>query len=426
MDTSCSNWSDNVKQRNKKLKEQLLDLLKHDVKEIVLGGVDNYVVCGTQMLLELLMDAEARQLCGRRYSRDNDREHVRWGKEDGTAIVDGAKRGIKRPRVRLLRNMNVVGGEVQLESYKAMNRGELLDGQLVAKILAGVSSRKYTDLVSHELKAKGISKSMVSKRAIAATKPMVDEFLKKDLSHLDLVALLFDGIHIAKKQTVVCIGIDSGGHKHVLGMRVGATENEIVVRDLIRDLIDRGVSSEKQYLFVVDGSKALIQAIRAAFGQEVAVQRCQEHKIRDVQAYVPVKRRGEFRKKLQAAYNETTAKKALDRLCQVRTELGTISDGAVNALTEGMLETLTIHRLGITGLLRKSLRTTNIMESAFASVRRYMGRVTRFKDEAQIQMWVVRSLVEAERHFRGVPGYRQVRRLRSKLAEYKPWQSDLV
>ncbi|MGH9763173.1 MAG: transposase, partial [Blastocatellia bacterium] len=193
------------------------------------------------------------------------------------------------------------------------------------------------------------------------------------------------------------------------------TEHEIVCRDLIRDLIERGLSAGKDYLFIVDGSGALIKAIRAAFGQDVAIQRCQEHKIRDIQAYVPVKLRREVRDKLQAAYNEKTESKALKRLDLIRRELSLISENAVNSLTEGLHETLTLHRLDITGLLRKSLRTTNIIESAFSSVRRYMGRVSNFRNEAQIELWIARSVVETERHFRTLRGSRQLRKLRTSL-----------
>jgi transposase-like protein len=216
---------------------------------------------------------------------------------------------------------------------------------------------------------------------------------------------------------IACIGIDTNGRKHVLGLRVGATENEIVCRDLIRDLIERGLNSSTPYLFVVDGSKALIAAIRAAFGQDAAIQRCQEHKIRDVQGYLPVRLRAEFRDKLQAAYNQRSESAALKRLDRIRLELSLISDNAVNALTEGMTETVTLHRLGITGLLRQSLRTTNIIESAFSSVRRYMGRVSNFRDEAQRELWITRSLLEAEKHFRSLRGSRQLRKLRVSLED---------
>jgi transposase-like protein len=397
-----------------KQREQLLDVLKPNIKAIVQEGVDKYVGNGTRFLLELLMHAEAKELCGKRHSRSDRRRTVRWGTEQGTAMMDGVKRSVERPRVRIKRGLEEVG-EIQLETYKAMNRADLLDGPLVATILSGVSARQYAQIVLRGLEAKGVKKSTVSRKAIAATRPTVEQFRKRSLKEHDLVVLLFDGVHVGKRQVIACIGIDINGRKHVLGLRVGATENDIVCRDLIRDLVERGLSSKKHYLFVVDGSKALIGAIRAAFGQDAAIQRCQEHKIRDVQGYVPVKFRGQFRDKLQAAYNERTEKQALRRLAQIRLELSLVSENAANALTEGMLETVTLHRLGITGLLRKSLRTTNIIESAFSSVRRYMGRVSNFRDEAQRELWITRSLVETERHFRVLRGCRQLRKLRDTL-----------
>jgi putative transposase len=398
-----------------KQREQLLDVLKPDIKSIVRDGVDTYVGNGTRLLLELLMHAESREQCGRVYSRSRDRKIVRWGKQKGTAIMGGAKGEVDRPRLRIKQSLAQGQGEVQLETYRAMNRTELLDGPLVAAILGGVSARQYANIVLRGLEAKGVKKSAVSRRAIAATKPTVEQFRKSSLKEHDLVVLIFDGVHVGKRQVIACIGIDVNGKKHALGLRVGATENEIVCRDLIRDLVERGLNTESPYLFVVDGSKALIGAIRAAFGQHAAIQRCQEHKIRDVQGYLPVKMRAEFREKLQAAYNQKSLKRAYERLTRIRLELSLISENAANALTEGMQETLTLHRLEITGLLRKSLRTTNIIESAFSSVRRYMGRVSCFQDEFQRELWITRSLLETQKHFRILRGYRQLRKLRVSL-----------
>jgi transposase-like protein len=415
MHKSSSDRNKGVKVTAKQI-QQLLDVLKPNIKSVVKEGVDQYIGDGTRFMLELLMHAEARELCGNWNSRPQGRELVRWGTEKkATAIVNGAKRQINRPRVRALRSPTGENNEVQLESYKVMNRTELFDGPLMAAILSGVSARNYTRIVSRGLQAKGVKKSAISRKAIAATKPTVEQFRNRTLKEHDLVILIFDGVHVGKRQIVCCIGIDVNGRKHVLGLCVGATENEIVCRDLIRDLIKRGLSTQKDYLFVVDGSKALSGAIHAAFGQDVAIQRCQEHKIRDVQGYVPVKFRAEIRDKMQAAYNQKTEKQALKRLALIRSQLSLISENAVNALTEGMLETLTLHRLGITGLLRKSLRTTNIIESAFSSVRRYMGRVSKFEDEAQRELWLTRSLLEAERHFRTLRGCRQIRKLKAAL-----------
>jgi putative transposase len=412
MARSSTSTSKTVKLKGK----ELCEFLKPDLTEIVQESLNDYIADGVRLLLELLMQAEAQLRCGDRHERNGKREASRWGTEKGTGIVFGQTTSVERPR---LRNGRKGSTEVQLETYRAMNKGQLLDDRVISSVLAGVSTRRYASTIAKELRSKGVSKSSVSRRAIAATKPTVEEFLKRRLDQHDLLVLMFDGIHVARKQMVVCIGIDMSGRKRVLGMRVGATENEIVCRDLIRDMIERGLDAEKNYLFAIDGSKALVQAIRAAFGQDAQIQRCQEHKIRDVQGYVPVKLRAPLRKKIQAAYDERTEKAAYARLSGIRLELLNVSEKAANALAEGLYETLTVHRLGVTGLLRASLRTTNVMESAFSSVRRYMGRVTKFKDEAQIELWITRSILEAERHFRAVPGYRQIAKLRSRLAELK-------
>jgi putative transposase len=298
-----------------------------------------------------------------------------------------------------------------------MNRAELIDGPLTAAVLSGVSARTYARLMCRNLRATGMKRSTVSRKTIAATKPTVDQFLKKRLDDINPVVMLIDGVNVGGRQALACIGIDNSGRKHVIGVRLGTTENQILCRDLLRDMIDRGLGPDGDYLFVIDGSMALAGAIRAAFGQDVHIQRCQEHKIRDVQAYLPFKMRMGVRQKLQAAYSQKTEKAALSQLSRIRSELMIVSEKAANALTEGMFETVTVHRLGVTGLLRKSLRTTNIVESAFASVRRYMGRVGRFQNDSQRDLWLIRSLVEAERHFRNLDGHRQIAELRKKLAK---------
>lgn len=397
-------------------KEALLKALNLDLKTVVEEGINEYLGRGAQLLLELLMQAEVQTLCGKNHERSDQRKYFRWGEEVGTAVIDGGKRRVKRPRVRAHRSLN---GEVQLETYKAMNSQELVDGPLTAAILSGVSSRNYENIVARGLEAKGISKSTVSRNAIAATKPTVDQFRNRKIDHLDLVVLFFDGVHVAKRQVLVCIGVDSNGKKHVLGLRNGASENATVCQDLIDDLKEKGLNTETNYLFVIDGSRSLAKVIRAAFGQDAAIQRCQEHKIRNVQAYLPRKHWNDVRYKMMAAYNERTEKQASDRLMKLRAELMPISEAAVNALTEGLIETLTVHRLQVVGSLRRSLRTTNAIESAFSSVRRYMRNVKRFRTESDIDLWLIRSLLETERHFRIVPGHRQLKTLKKRLATYK-------
>ena len=394
------------------VKSNLLPLLLPDLKEVISKGINEHLEQMKRAWLENLMQAEVVEIVGSRYSRSAG-DAKRWGYEKGTALVDGGKIEVTRPRIRVARCL--ARGEIRLQSYWAMNRTELIDGPLTQAILAGVSTRAYARIVSRNLRAKGIKKSAVSRRLIAATKPVVDAFLKRDLSKLAIVAVFVDGVHVAGRQSIAAIGVDSFGRKHVLGLRLGASESETICRDLLRNLIERGFNADDQYLFIIDGSRALASAIRTAFGPNALIQRCQEHKIRDVEAYLPFKMRASFRQKMNAAYSQKTERSALNKLSKIRSELSTISENAMNSLTEGMYEALTVHRLGVTGALRKSLRTTNIIESAFASVRRYMGRVKYFHSDEQRDRWTVWSLIEAEKHFRLLEGNRQISDLKKAL-----------
>ncbi len=401
--------------KSQRAKQQALIAALGLTPEVLQDGVNAFLENLKRLLLESLLQSEVNEIVGRPFKRKHGRQVVRWGSEVGTAIADGGKIEITRPRIRLLKRLSEKGGEVQLETYKTINRIDLIDGPLTAAVLNGVSARAYSKLICREVKRKGVKKSNVSRQTVASSKQTVDEFLKKRLDWIEPTVILIDGVNLGGRQALACIAIENSGKKHVLGVRLGSTENQILCRDLIRDLIERGLSAENNYLFIIDGSKALAAAVRAAFGPNTQIQRCQEHKIRDVQAYLPVKKRLGIRQKLQAAYAQPTEKAALHELNKIRIELSTVSEKAANALAEGMYETVTVHRLGIKGLLRKSLRTTNIVESLFSSVRRYMGRVGRFQNDAQRDLWFVRSLLEAERHLRTVEGNRQLASLRKKL-----------
>lgn len=400
---------------NRALLQELLPVLIPSLKSSLENGINRELADFKRVWLETLMQAEANELSGKPYERSC-KPGTRWGYEKGVAIVDGSKIQVTRPRIRLVRGLQ--SGEIQLETYKAMNRADLLDGPVTKAILAGVSARAYSQLICQNFSAKGIQKSSVSRRFIEATKPVVEAFLNRDLSKLNFVVVFIDGVHVAGMNAIAALGVTTHGQKYVLGMQLGSTENETVCRDLFRKLFDRGFKSNCTYLFVLDGSKALNAAIRSSFGPHAVIQRCQEHKIRDVQAYVPMRMRSEIRQKMTAAYGEKTHTAAIERLTELRNELTRARyPSAAFALTEGMYETVTVNRLQITGDLKKSLRTTNIIESAFSSVRRYIGRVSRFRDEQQRDRQLVWSLMESEKHFRSMRGARHLLELQLKLAK---------
>ena len=391
--------------------KDLLKILNMDWQKAVGLLPDDLYGDFIKFMIKLLMEAEVTTKCGEKHERIANRKYVRHGTQSGKVLMQGGKESIERPRIRSKDQKH----EAMLETYEAFNKKNALDERILATILAGVPTRHYAKLLERQLNKNGVSKSSVSRKAIAATKPQVEQFLSKRLEGLNLVILMLDGIHVGKRNLITCIGIDTAGRKHLLAVRLGATENMIVCRDMLADMIERGLNPEGKYLFVIDGSRALGQAIRAAFGDNTAIQRCQEHKIRDVEAYLPFKHRKQFRGLMQAAYNAKSESQALGLLQKIRSKLSILSEQAANSLTEGMRDSVTLHRLGITGLLYKSLRTTNIIESAFSAARRRMKNPVRHRNEASIQAWTIRALLVAEKNFRSLAGYRQIAKLKKKL-----------
>jgi transposase-like protein len=261
----------------------------------------------------------------------------------------------------------------------------------------------------------GIRKSSVSRHFVRATAEQLRQLCERRLEELKLVALLIDGIEFAGQVMVVALGVDEDGAKHVLGLWQGATENAVVVKELLEDLVERGLDPKRRYLFVLDGSKALRAGIERVFGSQAEVQRCQIHKIRNVIDHLPEGCRADWRRRLQNAYAMTdyaAAKAALEKLWR---QLCEINPSAARSLEEGMEETLTLHRLGVGSLLRRTLSSTNAIESCLSTVRHVARNVKRWQGRDHIARWTAAGLLDAEKKFRRVKGYRELRELARKL-----------
>lgn len=324
----------------------------------------------------------------------------------------GVKEGINKPRVRTADGK----AEIDLETYSTLNSKNAINDELISKVTSGVSTREFSKTISKHLRAKGVSKSSVSRRVIESSQKALENFNQRRWNKMQFVAILLDGISLGETHVVAAIGIDKSGHKHILGWQPGSTENEVVCRDLIRRLVDNGLDVNAGYLFVIDGSKALRKAVRLVFGNHSVIQRCQEHKIRDVEGYLPFAKRKIVRIKLQAAFNESTYKKASGRLRKIREELLRINEPAANSLTEGLDELLTLHKLGINGGVRESLRTTNIIESAFARVRANTKHISNWNDVPQVDRWLGLIAPKVEKGFHRLPGFRQLAKLKKAVA----------
>jgi putative transposase len=265
-----------------------------------------------------------------------------------------------------------------------------------------------------EQAATGTSKSAVSRRFVAATERALAELLAQDLSTLDLVALMVDGIKVADHTCVVALAITLDGTKVPLGLAEGATENATVVRDLLADLRERGLETTRPILCVIDGAKALRRAISDVFDHPI-VQRCQLHKLRNVTDRLPDAVASTVAKRIRLAYHQADALVAQAELEALARELDRSHPGAAASLREGLAETLTIGRLGVPPTLARTLHSTNSVESMIAICRDHAANVKRWQDGQMVLRWVAAGMGEARQHFRRVNGYLHLPALRASL-----------
>jgi transposase-like protein len=361
-------------------------------------------------ILRALLEDEVRQRVGPPYRPDPGSGNRRWGQQPGYVVFAGQKIPLQRPRVRTR-----AGEEVELQNYRRLQQDGRMQRAVAERLVCGLSTRKYRRAVQGVLDGYGIEKSSVSRQFVRATAQQLQALCEKKLGELDLVALLIDGIEFAGQTLIVALGVAADGTKHVLGLWQGATENATVCKALLEDLVERGLNPERRYLVVIDGSKGLRAAVERVLGERAEVQRCQIHKTRNVIDHLPDGCRADWRRRLRNAYGLTeyaAARAALEKLWR---QLVDINPSAARSLEEGMEETLTLHRLGVSPLLRRTLRSTNVIESCLSTVRHVTRNVKRWQGGDHIARWTAAGLLEAEKKFRKVKGYRELEVLRNKL-----------
>lgn len=355
------------------------------------------------LLMMGVMEEEVRHVVGERSVPNADRQASRWGKERGYCVVDGQKVPIQRTRVRDKANR-----EVKLGSYELFQRSSPLAAAVWEKMVRGLSTRNYGPVVKDFASAYGVEKSAVSENFIEASREKLKALMERPLGDLRLCAVVVDGTPFKDRQMIVALGIACDGTKTVLGLREGATENAAVVGELLSDLIERGLDFSQPRLYILDGGKALHAAVKRHAGEAAFIQRCQVHKKRNVVDHLPEEYKADIKRKLQNAYSMkeyADAKRALDRLHR---ELMDINPSAARSLEEGMEETLTVHRLRVPEQLRRTLSSTNVIESAFSIVETVCRNVKRWRDGDHIERWIGSGLLAAERQFRKVIGYREI------------------
>lgn len=358
------------------------------------------------LLISAVLNSECERIAGKKHSRNPSRTANWWGGEAGSVYFDGQKVDIERPRVR-----GTKGGEIPLSTYEALKSSSRMKDSVLKKMVLGLTSRNYEEATECFLKGYGIKKSSVSRHFMKATSEQMRQFMERDLSGLKLCAIFMDGIDFKGHLLVVALGLDAEGRKHVLGLREGATENGAVCTGLLEDMARRGLDTQRDYLFVLDGGKALRSAVARMFGSEALVQRRQAHKRRNIREHLPPECQETIDVRTRAAYNMASYEDAKRSLELVVKELQMLNPSAAASLREGLDETLTVHRLGITGLLRKTLSSTNPIESCFSVTKTITGRVKRWRKGDMVQRWAVAALLRAESRFKRVKGYREIPRL---------------
>ena len=364
------------------------------------------------LLMSAAMESECERVAGPKGSKNPVRLANWWGSDLSPVYYDKQKVLIERPRLR-----GKDKKEIALATYQSLRDPRGMRSSIMKNMVLGISSRNYEETVEGFIKGYGIKKSSVSRHFVKATAEQMREFLERDLSGVDLVALFIDGIEFKGHLLVVALGLDKGGRKHVLGLWQGATENATVCGNLLEDMARRGLNPGGDYLFVLDGSKALRSAVAKMFGTKVEVQRCQQHKRRNVLSHLPKEHQHAIDARLSAAYKMADYDEARKSLELTVKYLERLNPSAAASLKEGLEETLTIHKLGVTGLLRKTLQTTNPIESCFSLTRTITGRVKRWRGDDMVQRWAVASLLRAEKKFRRVKGYKEIPKLIAALQQ---------
>ncbi len=337
----------------------------------------------------------------------------RHGDQESSVVLGGRKVAVSRPRVR-----GVAGGELALPIWEAFAGEELLGNQVMASLLAGISTRSYDKTLEPvgSLEASATSRSAVSRRFVARTAKALDELMAKDLSDLRICALFADGIEESEHMMVCAIGLDAEGRKHLLGLREGTTENKAVCAGLLSDLVGRGLDFSGGILAVLDGGKGLRAAVREVFGNLGLVQRCRAHKRRNVLDHLPKQTQPVVQRRLEAAWAKDAPALALAALKALATWLEADHPGAAASLREGMEETITVNHLDLPPALARTLATTNPIESAYSVARVVMGKVKRWRDGAMVVRWTAAGMEVAASKFRRIKGYRELPILIEKLA----------
>lgn len=374
-----------------------------DVAEAMREGLLAFSTAAGLVVMQQMLTAELTSIVGAKHAKLGDERVGNWhGTTTGQVVLGGRKVSVERPRGR-----TTDGGEVRLATWDMFASEDLLRQVVVERMLAGVATRRHEAVAEPvgPVAGRAMSKSAVSRRFVAATERALSELLARDLSQLETAVLMIDGLNVADQMIIVALVICADGTKVPVGMVLGDTENTVIVKDLLADLVARGLRFEHGILVVIDGSKALRSAVGKVFGDRALVQRCTLHKRRNVAGYLPVTERDSIDKRLAIAFAQPDPAKGIKACRDLANQLERDHPDAAGSLREGLEEMFTVARLGTPKRLRASLTNTNCIESMISIARDTTGRVKHWKTATMKKRWIAASMLEAERSFRRIKGH---------------------
>ena len=364
-------------------------------------GLDTFLLEIGGMIAEAIMYIEREEVSGPDY-RPFHPEVRKWASQVGSIYVGDQKISVEHPRLRGSK------GEICLQSYRKLKEAGAFSEELLGKILRGISGQKYAETVIGAAKAFGVSASTVSRHIVAVTAHNLREFKERDLSDLKPFAIFLDTIMRGGEAFMVCLGIDGGGVKKVLGFWQGATENHELCDELLSDMERRGLVITRKVIWITDGGKGIIKTLRDRFGKKLIHQRCTIHKDRNIQRHLAKRYRKEAHRQFRAALEQATYEDARQMLLDFEQWLRGINESAADSLREAMEDILTLHRLKVPGLLRKTLHSTNPIESMFSTVRDCEGNIKRYRGSRMLQRWLATILLYCEHGFRRIRGFASI------------------
>jgi len=371
-------------------------------------AVDELIDITGRATIEAVLQLSAEQVAGPRTPGQRRTSPLWHGRQAGRVCLKERKLGVSKPRLR-----NKRGGEVAIPAYETMQENGM-STRMRDVLLRGISTRQYAEVLPEMASTCGVSKSNVSREAVEASAEALQELLERRFDEIDLLVIYIDGMQFGEHHIISAVGVDRSGHKHVLGIQQGATENTAAVGDLLEQLVARGVDTRAKRLFVIDGAKALRAALNRVFGPQHPVQRCRNHKIRNVCDRLPEEQKDQVKAAMRASY-KLEAKEGMARLRKLADWLEQESPAAANSLREGLEECFTINRLGIPSSLHRCLATTNVIESPQSGVRMRTRRVCRWRDAAMVERWAAASFLAAEKNFRRIMGWKDLWQLEAIL-----------